>query len=146
MPKTTANARWEGTLKEGNGKMKLPSGTYEGPYTFVSRFEKGAGRDTGTNPEELIAAAHAGCFAMAFSGRLVAAGFTPDYIEAEAQISMESTSSGSVIAKSHLVVKAKVPGIDEATFQENAEAAKSGCPVSKALSGLELSLDASLVA
>lgn len=145
MPQTKANARWEGTLKEGNGTMKLPSGTYEGPYTFVSRFEKGAGRETGTNPEELIAAAHAGCFAMALSGRLVAAGFTPEFIDAEATISMETTSSGPTIAKSHLVVKAKVPGIDDATFQENAEQAKSGCPVSKALSGLELSLDASLL-
>jgi len=143
--KTKANARWEGTLKEGNGKMRLPSGTYEGPYTFVSRFEKGAGRDTGTNPEELIAAAHAGCFAMALSGRLASAGFTPEYIDAEAELTMESGSSGANITKSHLVVKASVPGIDDATFQEHAEAAKSGCPVSKALSGLELSVEATLV-
>lgn len=143
--KTKANARWEGTLKEGTGNMKLPSGTYEGPYSFTSRFEKGAGRDTGTNPEELIAAAHAGCYSMALSGQLVAAGFTPDFIETEAEIGMEKTDSGMVIAKSHLVSRVKAPGIDEAAFQEAAEAAKSGCPVSKALSGLEITLEAKLV-
>lgn len=143
--KTKANARWEGTLKEGNGNMRLPSGTYEGPFSFLSRFEKGAGRDTGTNPEELIAAAHAGCFSMAFSGQLVAAGFTAEFIESEAEITMEKTDSGMVMAKSHITMRAKVPGIDEATFQEKAETAKAGCPVSKALSGLEISLDATLV-
>ena len=143
--KTKANARWEGTLKEGTGTMKLPSGTYEGPYSFASRFERGAGRDTGTNPEELIAAAHAGCFSMALSGQLVAAGFTPEFIESEAEIGMQKTDSGMVIATSHVVTRARVPGIDEATFQEKAEAAKSGCPVSKALSGLEITLEATLV-
>jgi len=144
--KTKANARWEGTLKDGTGIMKLPSGTYEGPYSFASRFERGAGRETGTNPEELIAAAHSGCFSMALSGQLVAAGFTPEFIETEAEIGMEKTDSGMVIASSRLVTRARVPGIDEATFQEKAEAAKSGCPVSKALSGLEITLEATLVA
>ncbi len=143
--KTKANARWEGTLKEGNGKMRLPSGTYEGPFSFATRFEKGVSRDTGTNPEELIAAAHAGCFAMALSGQLASAGFTPDYIDAEAEVTMETGSSGANITKSHLVVRASVPGIDDAAFQEHAENAKSGCPVSKALSGLEISVDATLV-
>ena len=80
---TKANARWEGTLKDGTGTMRLPSGAFEGRYSFVSRFEKGASKETGTNPEELIAAAHAGCFAMAFSGRLTTAGFPPEYIEAD---------------------------------------------------------------
>src|SRR5690606_17230049 len=135
----------EGTLKEGTGTMKLPSGTYEGPYSFASRFERGAGRETGTNPEELIAAAHSGCYSMALSGQLVAAGFTPEFIETEVEIGMAKTDSGMVIATSHLVARARVPGIDEATFQEKAEAAKSGCPVSKALSGLEITLEATLV-
>lgn len=145
MPVSTANARWEGTLKEGKGTMRLPSGTYEGPFSFVSRFEKGAGKETGTNPEELIAAAHAGCYAMALSGRIVAAGFTAESIDSEAQITMSRGESGVAISKSHLVVRAKVPGMSAVAFQAEAEAAKAGCPVSKALAALEITLDAALV-
>ncbi|MBX3144293.1 MAG: OsmC family peroxiredoxin [Trueperaceae bacterium] len=145
MPVSTANARWEGTLKEGKGTMRLPSGTYEGPFSFVSRFEKGAGKETGTNPEELIAAAHAGCYAMALSGRIVAAGFTAESIDSEAQITMSRGESGVAISKSHLVVRAKVPGMSAEAFQAEAEAAKAGCPVSKALAALEITLDAALV-
>ncbi len=144
MPVSKANARWEGTLKEGRGTMRLPSGTYEGPFTFVSRFETGAGKETGTNPEELIAAAHAGCFAMALSGRLVAAGFTAESIDAEAQVTMSRGEGGAAITKSHLVVRAKVPGMSDAAFQTEAAAAKAGCPVSKALASLEITLDAEL--
>jgi len=142
---TKANARWEGTLKDGTGTMRLPSGAFEGRYSFVSRFEKGASKETGTNPEELIAAAHAGCFAMAFSGRLTTAGFPPEYIEAESQVTMDRGEAGLKISTSHLVVRAKVPGIDEATFQEHAKAAKDGCPVSQALAGVALSVEATLV-
>ncbi len=145
MPVSTANARWEGTLKEGKGTMRLPSGTYEGPFSFVSRFEKGAGKETGTNPEELIAAAHAGCYAMALSGRIVAAGFTAESIDSEAQITMSRGDSGVAITKSHLIVRAKVPGMSAEAFQAEAEAAKAGCPVSKALAALEITLDAALV-
>lgn len=145
MPVSTANARWEGTLKEGKGTMRLPSGTYEGPFSFVSRFEKGAGKETGTNPEELIAAAHAGCYAMALSGRIVAAGFTAESIDSEAQITMSRGDSGVAITKSHLVVRAKVPGMSADAFAAEAAAAKEGCPVSKALAALEITLDAALV-
>lgn len=145
MPVSTANARWEGTLKEGKGTMRLPSGTYEGPFSFVSRFEKGAGKETGTNPEELIAAAHAGCFAMALSGRIVAAGFAAESIDAEAQVTMSRGDSGVAITKSHLVVRAKVPGMSAEAFATEAEAAKAGCPVSKALAALEITLDAALL-
>jgi len=145
MTVTTANARWEGTLKGGRGTMRLPSGAFEGRYSFVSRFEKGASAETGTNPEELIAAAHAGCFAMALSGRLATAGFEPEYIEAQAQVTMGRTEAGHRITKSHLVVSARVPGLDDAAFQGHAKAAKDGCPVSGALASLELSVDATLV-
>lgn len=141
---TKANARWQGDLKGGTGTMRLPSGAFEGRYSFLSRFERGAGVDTGTNPEELIAAAHAGCYAMALSGRLAGAGFVPTAIEAEAQVGMDRNEGGPFIASSHLVVTATVPGIDDATFQEHAAAAKAGCPVSKALAGVTITLDARL--
>lgn len=142
---TKANARWEGSLKGGKGTMRLPSGAFEGRYSFVSRFEAGASASTGTNPEELIAAAHAGCFAMALSGRLTNAGFEPEFIEAESQVTLDRSGAGPKISKSHLVVKAKVPGLEEAAFQELAAAAKDGCPVSQALSSLELTIDATLL-
>jgi osmotically inducible protein OsmC len=144
MPTTKASAVWNGTLREGNGTMKLPSGTYEGPYTFYSRFEKGAGKDTGTNPEELIAAAHAGCFSMALSGQLANAGFPPETIESTAEVTMATGEGGSRITKSHLITRARVPGIDEQTFQEKAKAAAAGCPVSKALAGIEITVEATL--
>lgn len=143
MPTTKATAVWTGTLKEGNGNMKLPSGTYDGPFTYRSRFEKGAGADTGTNPEELLAAAHAGCFSMALSGQLTSAGFPPDSIDTTAAVTM-ATEGGAKITTSHLVTKARVPGIDEATFQEKVNAAAKGCPVSQALAGLEITVEATL--
>ena len=145
MPVTKATASWEGTLKEGKGVMKLPSGSFEGPYSFVSRFERGAGPDTGTSPEELLAAAHAGCYSMALSARLTNAGFPPVRVDSEARITMESVDGGMSITKSHLVVKANVPGLGEAAFQEHAASAKTGCPVSRALAALQITLEATLV-
>lgn len=145
MPTTKATAVWNGTLKEGNGNMKLPSGTYEGPFSFRSRFEKGAASDTGTNPEELLAAAHAGCFSMALSGQLTGAGFPPESIETVAEVTMTLGEGGAQITTSHLITKARVPGIDEATFNEKVEAASKGCPVSKALAGLAISVEATLL-
>jgi lipoyl-dependent peroxiredoxin len=141
MPVRQVDAVWEGSLREGKGTMKLPGG-YEGPYTFVSRFEQGAG----TNPEELLGAAHAGCFSMAFSGQLVRAGFTPERIYTTAKVHIEKVGEGFKITKIELNTEAKVPGIDNATFQEKAEAAKQGCPVSQALAGVsEIILTARLV-
>ncbi len=145
MPTTKATAVWNGTLKEGNGTMKLPSGTYEGPFSFRSRFEKGAASDTGTNPEELLAAAHAGCFSMALSAQLANAGFPPESVETVAQVTMIVGDDGPQITTSHLITTARVPGIDEATFQEKVDAASKGCPVSKALAGLSISVEATLV-
>jgi osmotically inducible protein OsmC len=133
----TANAEWNGSLKEGKGKMKLQSGAYEGAYSYASRFETGAG----TNPEELIGAAHAGCFSMKLSGNLGQAGYTPDFVKTEARVHLEN----GAITTIELRTEAKVPGIDESTFKEEAEKAKSGCPVSKALAGVDIKLDASLV-
>ena len=145
MVNTTANARWEGTLKEGNGTMKLPSGTYEGPYTFISRFQKGAGKDTGTNPEELIAAAHAGCYSMALSGALGKAGHSPQSVATTAKVHINKTDEGFRIQKIELHTDADVPGISQAEFDEIAENAKKGCPVSVALGGVgEIVLNATL--
>jgi lipoyl-dependent peroxiredoxin len=141
MPDRKASAVWQGTLKEGNGTMKMTSGAYEGPYSFASRFEEG----TGTNPEELIAAAHAGCFSMALSGQLSNNGFTPDRIETTANVHMEKTDAGNTITRIDLVTQAKVPGIDDAKFQELAQNAKKNCPISRALGAVnEITLDAKL--
>ena len=140
MPVRKAEAVWEGTLQEGKGTMKMASGAYEGPYSFSSRFEEG----TGTNPEELLAAAHAGCFSMKLSGELGKAGFPPEKIETRAEISLEKGEAGFSITKSHLVTTAKVPGIDQATFDQVAEGAKANCPVSQVLKGAEITLDATL--
>jgi lipoyl-dependent peroxiredoxin len=133
MPKRTANARWEGSLQDGNGTMRMASGSYEGPYSFQSRFEEG----DGTNPEELIAAAHAGCFSMALSGELGRAGHDPESVETEAVVHLEKVPEGFAIKRIVLRTRASVPGIDDAAFQEAAEAAKAGCPVSQALAGVE---------
>ena len=140
MPVRKAEAIWEGTLQDGKGTMKMASGAYEGPYSFSSRFEDG----TGTNPEELIAAAHAGCFSMKLSGELGKAGFPPEKVETRAEISLEKGEAGFSITKSHLVTTASVPGIDQATFDEIAEGAKANCPVSQVLKGAEITLDATL--
>jgi osmotically inducible protein OsmC len=137
----TSEAEWKGNLLNGKGTMKFGSGAYEGAYSFQSRFEEG----TGTNPEELIAAAHAGCFSMALSGGLSAAGFVPNRVHTTASVRLEKVGDGFAITKIHLVTEAEIPGIDNATFQQQAEGAKKGCPVSKALAGPEITLEAKLV-
>src|SRR3954447_7061360 len=123
----TANARWDGALQDGSGTMALGSGAFEGQFSYASRFESGPG----TNPEELIGAAHAGCFSMAFSLILGNAGLTADYIRTQAAVSLEKVGDGFEITKVHLTTSAKIPGATDAKFQELANMAKSGCPVSK---------------
>jgi lipoyl-dependent peroxiredoxin len=142
MPTRTADASWEGSLTEGNGTMRMASGAYEGPYSFTSRFEEGEG----TNPEELIAAAHAGCFSMALSGELGKAGYDPESVESEAIVHLEKEGEGFAIKRIELRTRARVPGISDEQFQEAAEGAKKGCPVSQALAAVEsIELDAQLV-
>ena len=133
-----AEAVWEGSLKEGAGVMKLGSGSYDGPFTYASRFESGQG----TNPEELIGAAHAGCFSMFLSALLSKDGFVPDRIDTTATVHLEA---GPTIALIELNTKAAVPGIDQAKLEEYAAAAKANCPVSKALASVEIKLSATLV-
>ena len=140
MPTRSADAAWEGNLKEGKGTMRLQGGAYQGPYSFMSRFEQGQG----TNPEELIAAAHAGCFSMALSHALSQAGHTPRSVQTTARVHLEKGDGGFHIPRIELQTRANVPGIDEATFRQHAEQAKQGCPVSKLLKGAEITLDARL--
>ena len=141
MPVRKASARWEGNLFQGSGTMAMGSGAYEGAYSFGSRFEEA----TGTNPEELIAAAHAGCFSMALSAGLAKGGHEPKSVATTARVHLEKVGDGFEITRIELATEAEVPGIDEATFTEFAEGAKVGCPVSKALAGPEITLDAKLV-
>jgi osmotically inducible protein OsmC len=139
MPTRTADAEWRGDLRGGSGTMKLPSGAYQGPYTFASRFEEGQG----SNPEELIAAAHAGCFSMAFSNGLAQAGFTPTRVHTTARVTV---IAGQGITKIELDTEGEVAGIDAVKFQELAEAAKQNCPVSKALASVpDIQLNAKLI-
>jgi lipoyl-dependent peroxiredoxin len=136
----SATAVWKGSLKAGKGVVTTASGVLSStPYSFVSRFEQGSG----TNPEELIAAAHAGCFAMALSAQLGEAGLTPESIEALCKITLEKNDSGFAITKSHLTVVAKIPGAPREAFDKAAAAAKAGCPVSKLLNA-QITLDATL--
>ena len=137
----TAQARWKRGLRDGKGTMKLGSGAFEGAYSFSSRFEEG----TGTNPEELIGAAHAGCFSMAFSAGLERNSFKPSYVSTSAKVHLNKVGEGFRITLVELATEAKVPGIDEAKFHELAEAAKTGCPVSQALSATQIKLEAKLV-
>jgi lipoyl-dependent peroxiredoxin len=132
MPVRNAQAQWNGNLREGNGTMKLGSGAYDGAYSFSSRFEEG----TGSNPEELIAAAHAGCYSMALAAGLTREGFTPTSVSTTAQVHIEQVEGGFGITKIDLNTEATVPGIDYAKFQQIAEATKTGCPVSKALAAV----------
>jgi osmotically inducible protein OsmC len=141
MPVRTAQAKWEGDLKSGRGSIKLQSGAYEGQYSFSSRFENGSG----TNPEELVAAAHAGCFSMAFSNGLSQAGHPPKRVETTAKVHLEKGAEGFGIPKIELVTEADVPGIDQAKFDELAQTAKKNCPISKLLAAAEITLDAKLV-
>lgn len=134
-------AEWKGTLREGAGTMKLGSGAFEGAYSFPSRFEEGEG----TNPEELIAAAHAGCFSMALSAALGKAGHKPERIHTVAKVHLEPVTGGFGITRVDLETEASVPGLDDAEFQEHAAGAKAGCPVSKALASVDITLKAKLL-
>ena len=137
----SASAEWNGSLKEGSGKMRVESGAFAGPYTFVSRFETGPG----TNPEELIGAAHAGCFSMALAAALGRAGHNPTSIKTSAKVHLGSSDAGPTITQIDLVVEGAVPGIDAAQFKEYAEGAKKGCVVSRALAGVSnITLEATL--
>ena len=142
MPTRTSEAKWSGDLKAGSGTMKLGSGAYEGAYTFKSRMETGPG----TNPEELIAAAHAGCFSMALSAMLSGAGHFPKSVHTTAKVTFNPVDGGFAITKIELVTEGQVPGLDAAGFQKFAEDAKKGCPVSKALAAVpEITLSAKLI-
>ena len=137
----SASAVWQGSLKEGKGTISTQSGTLKNTqYSFAARFAEGVG----TNPEELIAAAHAGCFTMAFSGQLTQAGFTADKIETTAKLTLDMHDKPT-ITKIHLTMSAKVPNIDKAKFDELAKNAELGCPVSRLLKAAEITLDATLL-
>lgn len=141
MPVRKADAVWEGGLKGGHGRVSLGSGAWAGPYSFASRFADGQG----TNPEELIGAAHAGCFAMALSAALERSGHPARRVAATAKVHLETGGDGGPrIGRIELSVEAEVPGIDDAAFQEQARQAKEGCPVSKALAATEITLEARL--
>ena len=138
--KRTASARWQGGLKDGKGAISTESGVLsDTPYSFSARFEEG----TGTNPEELIAAAHAGCFSMALSGQLGQAGLTAESIRTTATVRLEKTDAGFAITSVHLEVRARVPGADQQAFETAANNAKAGCPVSKVLNA-QITMEANL--
>ena len=141
MATRTAEAVWEGTLREGAGKVKLGSGAFEGPYSFRSRFEEG----TGTNPEELIGAAHAGCFSMALSAGLSRAKLTPRRIRTTARVHLENVEGSFRLTRIELDTEAEVPGLDAKAFAEHAETAKKNCPVSVALAAVPITLNARLL-
>jgi osmotically inducible protein OsmC len=138
--KRNASAEWTGGLRDGKGTLSAPSGVLrDTQYSFSTRFEDGVG----TNPEELIAAAHAGCFSMALSGKLNAAGLSPESIRTTAEVSLEKGEAGFSITAIHLVTRARVPGADAAAFEAAANDAKATCPVSRVLNA-EITLDAQL--
>jgi osmotically inducible protein OsmC len=140
MPTRTSSAEWQGNLKDGAGTMRVGSGAYEGAYSFVSRFESG----DGTNPEELIAAAHAGCFSMALSNALAQAGHTATSVKTTATVHLDKGAEGFGITKIDLDTVGDVPGLDEGEFLKYAEGAKANCPVSRALAAVEITLNARL--
>jgi lipoyl-dependent peroxiredoxin len=141
MATRNASAQWTGDLQQGSGTMALGSGAFEGPYSFKSRFEDGSG----TNPEELLGAAHAGCFTMALSLALSQSGTPPESLHTDAKVQLRQKDGLPTITQIDLAVRGRVPGIDEATFKETAQAAKDGCIVSRALAGVdEINLDATL--
>jgi osmotically inducible protein OsmC len=140
MPTRNAHAEWNGSIGEGSGKMMFGSGAFEGRYSYKSRMEEGPG----TNPEELIGAAHAGCFSMALSVVLGAGGHEPESIKTDAKVHFVKEGEGFVIKSIELTTRGRVPGLDNDGFVEAAQAAKENCPVSQALTGVEISLDAAL--
>jgi osmotically inducible protein OsmC len=141
MTNRSASAKWQGSLKEGGGTVALGTGAIEAPISFSSRFEEGEG----TNPDQLLAGALAGCFTMAFSHVLTEAGTPPDSLESDADVTLRQGDDGLAITRIDLVVRGRVPGIDQDRFAEHADVAKSGCAVSKALGAVdEITLDATL--
>jgi len=140
MPSRKATAKWKGDLENGSGNMSFGSGAFEGAYSFKSRFEEG----DGTNPEELIGAAHAGCYSMALSAALAESGFDPQSVETDANVKLEIVDGDPAITTITLNVTAHISDIDEEAFQEHAEGAKKNCPVSKALAGVNIKLNATL--
>lgn len=141
MPTRKADAVWEGDLKGGKGNIKLSSGAWSGPYSFGTRFED----VQGTNPEELIGAAHAACFSMALSHLMASEGHKPQRVATHAAVTLDKVGDGFKITKILLTCEASVPGMDAGTFQEFANKAKTGCPVSQALSATPIELNAKLV-
>jgi osmotically inducible protein OsmC len=141
MATRNASAEWRGNLKEGDGRMALGSGAWEGPFTFKSRFEEGQG----TNPEELIGAAEAGCFTMQLAATLSEKGHVPESVQTEARVHIRNLDGKPTISQIDLVTRAKVPGLDDATFQETAKATKDVCIISRALAGVgDITVDATL--
>lgn len=140
MPTRDGHARWEGGLKEGSGTVDTASGALSSNYSASSRFEDGSG----TNPEELLGAAHASCFSMALTNIIQSAGHEPDYVDTTAKVTIKAADGGFVIPTIELVTEAKVPGLEDSEFQEHADTAKRECPLSKALAGPEISLEATL--
>ena len=142
MPTRSSSAEWSGNLAEGSGTMSLGSGAFEGSYSFTSRFESGEG----TSPEELIAAAHAGCFSMALANVLSQAGHEPDSVNTTAEVNLEKDddAGGFSITRSDLTTEVKVDGVDDDEFQKHADEAKSACPVCRALGAIEIGLEAKL--
>lgn len=142
MATRSGRAEWRGDLKTGSGTLTVGDGVFEGAYSFASRFEEGAG----TNPEELIAAAHAACFAMALSNILASKGHTPDSVRAQARVHLRNVDGAPTLARIELEVQGRVPTLDEQQFRQHAEEAKRDCPVSRALAGVpEIELEARLV-
>ena len=142
MPTRKAEAEWEGNLAEGSGRLKVGSGAFEGPYSFKSRFEEG---EPATNPEELLGAAHAGCFTMALTAQLSRARITPKRIHTNARVKLEKIGEAFSITQIELETEAEIPDIDDATFQQYAQGAKENCPLSKALASTPISMTAKLV-
>ena len=142
MPTRIAEAEWKGNLAEGGGRLKVGSGAFAGPYTFKSRFEDG---QSATNPEELLGAAHAGCFTMALTAQLSRERLVPTRIHTEAKVKLEKVGEVFSITRIDLETEAEVPGVDEATFQKFANDAKQNCPLSKALAATEIHLTAKLI-
>jgi lipoyl-dependent peroxiredoxin len=140
MPTRSSSAQWSGNLAKGEGTMSLGSGAFEGPYSFASRFENG----DGTNPEELIAAAHAGCFSMALANVLSQAGHEPKSVQTTAEVHLDKDGDGFSITRSDLTTEVKVDDLDDDEFQKHATEAKETCPVSRALGAIEIGLDAKL--
>ena len=135
-----AHVRWEGNLREGQGEVDFGQGAFSAPYSFASRFEDG----DGTNPEELLSAAHASCFAMSVSRVLSDAGFKPDFFEVTARVTISPQEGAFRISRSHLTCEAGIPGINATTFAGHAENARTHCPISKALAGTRITLESRL--